>query len=72
LALTPRGWVIAVAGVLLVALPLVALCGVTIFTLRSDAARLPLERLQKTQATHLLRQAEWRNVACCDGGRFRI
>jgi ribose/xylose/arabinose/galactoside ABC-type transport system permease subunit len=32
--LTPRGWVIAVAGVMLVALPLIALCGVTIHTLR--------------------------------------
>jgi hypothetical protein len=35
--LTSRGWVVAVAGVMLVALPLVALCGVTILTLRSDA-----------------------------------
>lgn len=42
--LTPRGWVIAVAGVLLVALPLVALCGMTILTLRSDEVRLQLER----------------------------
>ncbi|TAK67130.1 MAG: hypothetical protein EPO19_12105 [Betaproteobacteria bacterium] len=42
--LTPRGWVVAVAGVLLVALPLVALCGVSILTLRSDEARLQLER----------------------------
>ena len=33
--LTPRGWVVAAAGVLLVALPLVTLCGVTILTLRS-------------------------------------
>jgi hypothetical protein len=32
--LTPRGWVIAVAGVMLVALPLIALCGVAIRTLR--------------------------------------
>jgi hypothetical protein len=44
--LTPRGWVVAVAGVMLVALPLVALCGVTILTLRSDEVRLPLERSQ--------------------------
>lgn len=42
--LTPRGWVVAVAGVLLVALPLVALCGVTIRTLRSDEVRLQFER----------------------------
>jgi ribose/xylose/arabinose/galactoside ABC-type transport system permease subunit len=42
--LAPRGWVIAVAGVLLVALPLVALCGMTILTLRSDEVRLQLER----------------------------
>jgi ribose/xylose/arabinose/galactoside ABC-type transport system permease subunit len=33
--LTPRGWAVAAAGVLLVALPLVALCGVTILTLRN-------------------------------------
>jgi len=44
--LTPRGWVIAVAGVLLVALPLVALCGVTILTLRSDEVSQQLERSQ--------------------------
>jgi len=37
-ALTPRGWVVAVAGVMLIALPLITLCGVTIFTLRSDQA----------------------------------
>ncbi len=42
--LTPRGWVIAIAGVMLVALPLVALCGVTILTLRSDEVRQQLER----------------------------
>jgi hypothetical protein len=40
--LTPRGWVVAVAGVMLVALPLVALCGVTILTLRSDEVRQQL------------------------------
>ena len=44
--LTPRGWVIAVAAVMLVALPLVALCGVTILTLRSDEVRQQLERSQ--------------------------
>jgi ABC-type spermidine/putrescine transport system permease subunit II len=44
--LTPRGWVVAVAGVMLVALPLVALCGATILTLRSDAVRQQLERTQ--------------------------
>lgn len=35
-ALTPRGWIVAVAGVMLIALPLIVLCGVTIHTLRSD------------------------------------
>ena len=44
--LRPRGWVVAVAGVMLVALPLVALCGVTILTLRSDEVRQQLERSQ--------------------------
>jgi hypothetical protein len=44
--LTPRGWLVAVAGVMLVALPLVALCGVSILTLRSDPVRLQLERGQ--------------------------
>ena len=34
--LTPRGWIIAVAGVMLVALPLIALCGVTLHTLRGS------------------------------------
>lgn len=42
--LTPRGWVVAVAGVMLVVLPLLALCGVSILTLRSDAARAQIER----------------------------
>jgi len=46
-ALTPRGWVVAIAGVMLVALPLVALCGVTIYTLRSDEVRQQLERAQR-------------------------
>ncbi len=45
--LTPRGWVVAVAGVMLVALPLVALCGVAIATLRSDEVRQQLERAQR-------------------------
>jgi ribose/xylose/arabinose/galactoside ABC-type transport system permease subunit len=45
--LTPRAWVVAVAGVMLVALPLIALCGVTIFTLRGDQARQQLERVQR-------------------------
>jgi len=44
--LTPRGWIIAVAGVLLVALPLVALCGVTILTLRTDEVRQQFGRSQ--------------------------
>ena len=42
--LTRRGWIVAIAGMLLVVLPLVALCGATIFTLRSDQARLQLEQ----------------------------
>ena len=42
--LTPRDWAVAVAGVMLVALPLIALCGVSISTLRSDAVRLELEQ----------------------------
>lgn len=44
--LTPRGWLVAVAGVLLIALPLVALCGLTILTLRSDDVRQQFERSQ--------------------------
>jgi hypothetical protein len=44
--LTLRAWVVAVAGVILVALPLIALCGVTILTLRSDQVRQQLERSQ--------------------------
>ena len=39
---TPRKWVAAVAGVVFVALPILAFCGATIFTLRSDAARQAL------------------------------
>ena len=35
--LTRRGWIVAVAGVLLVALPLIALCVVAIHSLRSVA-----------------------------------
>lgn len=45
--LTPRGWAVAVAGVMLVALPLVALCAATIATLRSDDVRQQLERSPK-------------------------
>ena len=43
----PRGWLVAVAGVMLIALPLVALCGVTILTLRGDEVRQQLERSQR-------------------------
>ncbi|OFZ85696.1 MAG: hypothetical protein A2V78_15420 [Betaproteobacteria bacterium RBG_16_64_18] len=39
---TPRKWVAAVAGVVVVALPILAFCGATIYTLRSDAARQAL------------------------------
>lgn len=35
--LTPRAWVTAIAGVTLVALPLIAICAVTINTLRAGA-----------------------------------
>jgi len=42
--LKPRGWLVAVAGVMLVALPLVALCAATIVTLRSAEVRQQLER----------------------------
>ncbi|TSA15934.1 MAG: hypothetical protein D4R74_05510 [Betaproteobacteria bacterium] len=45
--LAPRGWAVAIAGVMLVALPLVALCGVSIFTLHSDQARVQTEQPQK-------------------------
>jgi len=38
--LTRRGWIVAIAGVLLVALPLIALCGASIFTLRAEQVRL--------------------------------
>ena len=44
--LTSRDWIVAVAGVMLVALPLVALCGLTILTLRSDDVRQQFERSQ--------------------------
>ena len=39
---TRVNWVTAVAGVVVVALPILALCGATILTLRSDAARQAL------------------------------
>jgi hypothetical protein len=45
--LTPRGWIVAVAGVLLVALPVLALCGATILTLRSDDVRQQFDRSQQ-------------------------
>ena len=38
LSLTPRAWVTAVAGVTLVALPLIGICAVAIHTLRGGAA----------------------------------
>jgi hypothetical protein len=34
--LTARGWLVAISGVMLVALPLIVLCGVSISTLRSE------------------------------------
>ena len=39
---TRVNWVTAVAGVVVVALPILAFCGATILTLRSDAARQAL------------------------------
>lgn len=39
---TRINWVTAVAGVVVVALPILALCGATILTLRSDVARQTL------------------------------
>ncbi len=42
--LTPRGWVVAISGVLVVVIPVVALCAVSISTLRSDEVRQQFER----------------------------
>ena len=39
---TPGKWVAAIAGVTLVALPILAFCGATIYTLRSEGARQAL------------------------------
>jgi hypothetical protein len=39
---TSGKWMAAIAGVVLVALPILAFCGATIFTLRSDMARQAL------------------------------
>lgn len=39
---TAGGWIAAIAGVVLMALPILAFCGATIFTLRSDVARQAL------------------------------
>lgn len=39
---TPGKWLAAIAGITLVAIPILALCGATIYTLRSDAARQAL------------------------------
>jgi len=44
--LTPRGWIVAVAGMMLVVLPLIALCGVSIATLRGDTARAQFDKPQ--------------------------
>ena len=38
----PGSWMAAIAGVLLVAIPILAFCAATIYTLRSDAARQAL------------------------------
>lgn len=45
--LTPSGWIVAVAGVLLVVLPVLALCGATILTLRGDDVRQQFVRSQQ-------------------------
>ena len=42
--LTPRGWIVALAAVMLVVLPLLALCGVSILSLRSDQTRTQVEQ----------------------------
>lgn len=42
--LTPRGWLLAVSGVMLVAVPLIVLCGASINTLRSDQVIQQFER----------------------------
>ncbi len=39
---TPRSWIAAVSGILLLAIPILAFCGATIFTLHSDGARRAL------------------------------
>ena len=39
-----RGWILAVSGVMLVALPLLVLCASSIATLRSDAVRTQFEQ----------------------------
>jgi hypothetical protein len=38
----PTSWVRAISGFLALAIPILALCAATIFTLRSDVARLAL------------------------------
>ena len=43
-ALSPRGWVVAISGVMLVVMPLVALCGASILTLRSEEVRQHFEQ----------------------------
>jgi hypothetical protein len=42
--LTPRAWVTAVSGVMLVALPLIVLCGVSIYTLRGEQVMRQFEQ----------------------------
>jgi len=44
---SPRAWVVAAAGVMLVAFPLITLCGMTIFTLRGEHARAQPEHAQR-------------------------
>jgi len=39
---SPRSWAAAIAGFLLLAIPILAMCGATIYTLRSDVARQTL------------------------------
>ena len=43
-SLSPRRWVVAISGVLLVLRPLIALCAASISTLRSDEVRQQFER----------------------------
>jgi hypothetical protein len=42
---TPRNWIFAISGILLLALPILAFCGATIYTLHSEEARAAMQPL---------------------------